>query len=586
MNPAEPRPLVRFSLVCVALLCAVPFLQPYHRNPLTTFYSEWLAFALGIGVMAVLLDRRTWEQAEVPWAALSPFALAVLLVIHGMLGWSPYPGQALTGALYLIWTGVLIFAARALVQARGGSHFLTLVATGLVAGALLSAVIGVIQHFNMVTPLNAYIARPVDSAISGNLGQANHFAAYLTLGLLSLVYLRERRCVPLAVAVACALPMLFVLGLSGSRSIWLYLFAAFALAAWFRFASPNRSDGTRLFLACGVLIIVFYTMQILAGLVWFKPAERETVTTVGRLFSGAASVSDRFDLWRAAWAMLLDQPLFGTGWGTFPWIYFQEYTANVAAAGQYTLYHHAHNLPLHLLAETGLVGAALVALPLLVWLRQVTQNVFDIHQWWLFAALAVIGLHSLLEFPLWYAYFLGIGALLLGASHARAFKPKLARVGRMLAFAVVLAGSFNLVTVWLDYRDFERVFYAPPEALRESELTTLMQRLHRNPVLMPYIELASALPLAVDEADLEQRLLLTKRAMHFAPLATLLYRQVLLLALAGRVPEARALLVRAQRAYPNPPPEFGSDLARGLREHPDRYRPLLESDSHRASGRN
>ena len=48
-----------------------------------------------------------------------------------------------------------------------------------------------------------------------------------------------------------------------------------------------------------------------------------------------------------------------------------------------------------------------------------------------------------------------------------------------------------------------------------------MSRLHRNPVLTPYIELASALPLNVEEAGLGQRLFLTERALRFAPLATL-----------------------------------------------------------------
>ena len=44
----------RFALLCTALLCSIPFLQPYHRNPLTAFYSEWFAMALGLGVATVL----------------------------------------------------------------------------------------------------------------------------------------------------------------------------------------------------------------------------------------------------------------------------------------------------------------------------------------------------------------------------------------------------------------------------------------------------------------------------------------------------------------------------------------------------
>ena len=107
-----PPLFARFSLLCTILLCTLPFLQPYHLYPLTTFYSEWLAFALGLGVMTVWMDGRLQERAGIPWVALSPFALAVLLMVHGLLGWSPYFGQALAGALYLAWAGLLIIAGR------------------------------------------------------------------------------------------------------------------------------------------------------------------------------------------------------------------------------------------------------------------------------------------------------------------------------------------------------------------------------------------------------------------------------------------------------------------------------------------
>ena len=34
------------SLVLIGLGWVVPFLQPYHRYPLTAFYSEWLGAAI------------------------------------------------------------------------------------------------------------------------------------------------------------------------------------------------------------------------------------------------------------------------------------------------------------------------------------------------------------------------------------------------------------------------------------------------------------------------------------------------------------------------------------------------------------
>lgn len=572
-------PLTRLGLVCIALLCVMPFLQPWHRYPLTGFYSEWLAFVLGLGAMAPLLERRSWQGAGVPWLAFAPFALAFLLVVHGALDWSPYFGQALTGALYLIWAGMLVIAARALAHACSPATVYAALAAGLAIGGLLSALVGVIQHFNLITPFNVFIARPGGAAIFGNLGQANHFATHATLGLLSLTYLYALGRVPVVAGVVAAVPMLFVLGLSGSRSVLLYLVAAFALAAWLRTGDEDRS-ARRLFVATGAFIVVYYAMQLLVDAGWFRVVSRDSITAVERLFSGAASVTERFSLWWAAWAMTLEHPLTGVGWGGFSAQYFNFITA-MDATGLYQLYHHAHNIVLQLLAETGVPGALLVIVPVVVWLQNVRTGVRGAAWWWLLALAAVLGLHSLLEFPLWYAYFLGPAALLLGAAPVRVFTPRLERIGPMLAAALMGMGAFNLATLWLDYRDFERVFHSRAEQSgggnRGESMADTMRRLHRNPVLTPYIELASALPLTADVAELDARRFMTERTLRFAPLATLAYREVLLLALADRPEEALALLVRARRAYPAAPPEFARDLDRLAHEHPARMRALVES---------
>ncbi len=573
-------PLARLGLLCVALLCVLPFLQPYHRYPLTGFYSEWLAFALGLGALTPLLERRSWQTAGVPWLALALFALAFLLVIHGVLGWSPYFEQALMGAWYLIWAGLLVIAARALTQACGPTTVYAALAAGLAVGGLLSALAGVIQHFNLVTPLNAFIARPVDAAIFGNLGQANHFAAHATLGLLSLAYLYAIGRLSLAVGVVAVVPTLFVLGLSGSRSVLLYLVAAFALATWLRKVDEDRGM-RRLLMTTGAFIIAYTVMQWLVDAGWFRAVSRDPITAVERLFSGAASVTERLSLWQAAWAMTQEHPLAGVGWGGFSMHYFQYITA-LDVSGRYQLYHHAHNIVLQWLAETGVPGALLVVAPPLVWLRNVWADERGAARWWLLALAAVLGLHSLLEYPLWYAYFLGPAAVLLGAAPVRVFLPRLERSGPLLAAALLGVGAFNLATLWLDYRDFERVFYGHTVVTGvgsgEGESTAeIMRRLHRNPVLTPYIELASALSLATDAENLDARRFITERTLRFAPLATLAYREVLLLALDDQPGQALALLQRARRAYPAPPPEFAQDLARLAHEHPARLRPLVES---------
>jgi len=566
----------RVGLLCAALLCVLPFLQPYHRNPLTAFYSEWLAFALGLGVMVVLWGRKAWTPAEVPWAALSPLALALLVVIHGVFGWSPYLGSALTAALYLIWAALLIVAARALVRLHGPDAVLDTIAAAIASGALLSALIGCLQHLQMPSLLDRVVARTTSAAIFGNLAQPNHFASYTTLGLLALAYLHVRGRIALGALVLAALPMLFVLGLSGSRAAALYLLAAFSLAAGLCWRTTDAVAKRLLLLSAGYLA-AYFVFQLAVGAGWFRMDGRSSVTAFERIFSGSASFSDRIRLWQSAWDTFVGQPLTGAGWGTFALRHFEQ-ASELYALGGYQLFHNAHNVVLQLLADTGLAGLLCAGLPLLVASRNRSAAVTPLSgRWLLFAAGAVLLLHSLLEYPLWYAYFLGIAAMLLGIAPLRVRALELSRYWRWLALVMVCIGAFNLTALWLDYRRFEALFLPRVADIDRQQTPGIMMRLHQNLLLRPYAEVAMALPMTLDENSLDRQLFINSRAMHFVPEESLVYQQVLLLVLADRLPEAQLLLTRARYAYPRPPAAFERDLERLLQLQPERFRPLLES---------
>ena len=84
-------------------------------------------------------------------------------------------------------------------------------------------------------------------------------------------------------------------------------------------------------------------------------------TPQGRLFS--VSLSGRGDYWHVAWEMVRDEPLLGTGAGSFERRWLQERPASFSLPAR-----DAHNLYLEALAELGPIGLALVlvtlALPL------------------------------------------------------------------------------------------------------------------------------------------------------------------------------------------------------------------------------
>jgi O-antigen ligase len=567
------------SLVLAGLAWTVPFLQPVHRFPLTAFYSEWLAFALGLAAAAPLLRRESWRDAALPAAALAPLALIIVLGIQVALGRVPYAGQALMAGLYLLWALLLIVLGQWLRREVSLAPIATFLAWFLLAGGFLHALIGLAQHYGLHDPpLDALVARRQLPSVFGNLGQLNHYAASMTLALASTAYLYCRRSLPVAAAAAAAALFMSVLALTGSRSPWLYLAALVGLALLLD--RLQRSDESRrLAVFTAWLLPSFIAAQMLVTLPFLHPAGAPIVTSADRLFQIASGVAPRLQLWREGWQMFLDAPLIGAGFGQFAWEHFLHQSADGAAAAP-GVFNHAHNIVVQLLAETGIAGALIVATAAVVWIADLRNVKLAPEWWWLLALLSVIGIHSMLEHPLWYAYFLGVAALLLGFGAERRIAVRHGGGARAATALLVLLGCVNLAAVLPPYRDFERLVFgsaaSAPASAQAQAFTAAMMRAHRDPLLEPYVELAFALGAPIGTDGLQERLELNTRAMRFAPVAAVAYRQALLLALAGDREAALVQLARALRAYPADAEKFFSELEELARRHPAEMTPLLE----------
>lgn len=573
------KPSLYVGLALIGAAWTVPFLQPYHRFPLTSFYSEWLAFAFGFAAAALLLRREPWREAAVPMIALAPLALAALIAAQAALGRVPYAGQALLAAFYLLWATLMVLLGHALRRELPLHLIAATLAWFLLAGGLLGGLIGLIQHYQLRVPFDFLVARKGGPVIYGNLGQANHYAAVISLALASAAYLYCRRALRAPLAAACAALFLVVLALAGSRSSWLYLGAFIALALLLHRLQRDEASH-RLALATIWLLPGFIAAQWLVTLPALLPASGPAMETSGqRLFEVASGIGTRLQLWGEAFRMFLDAPVLGAGFGQFAWNHF-VYQAESGALTTPQVFNHAHNIVLQLMAETGAVGAAVVVGATALWLVDLRRVRFDSGQWWLLTLLAVLGIHSLLEFPLWYAYFLGVAALLLGLGAQRTFRVRFAGVARALVGLALAAGGVNLIAVIGPYRDFERlVFDVGPKADRrsgEEAFARAMMRVHREPLLTPYVELAFAMGAPVDESGLQEKLALATRAMHFAPVEGVVYRQALLLALAGEREAARAQLARASRVYPEGARTAAAELEALARNRPAEFTPLLE----------
>jgi len=588
LDQSDRPNFLRASVLLIGLAWTLPFLQPWHRYPLTGFYSEWLAFALGLAAALALLRRKSWQDAAPPVVAIAPVGLVVVLGLQAALGRVPYEEQALTATLYLLWASLLMVLGQAIRRGLGMTPVATTLAWFLITGGAISALVGLLQHFEISTPFDSLVARKTSPLVFGNLGAPAHFGAHLTLSLASTNYLFGCRRLHGALAAGCAGLFLLLLAVAGTRSTWLYLGALIVLAVLLH--RLRRDDGSRriVVFACW-LLPGFISAQWLVTLPFMAPPGVELVTSAERLFQMASGIESRLQLWGEAWQMFLVAPVLGAGFGQFAWHHFlyQAATGATAAPG---VFNHSHNLVMQLLAETGAIGASVIVGAVVLWLADLRRAKFGLEAWWLLSLLAVIGIYSLLEYPLWYAYFLGVAALLLGLGAERVFVLRLARAGHAVVGIGIIAGWLNLIGVLSPYREFERLVFSSearsPPAAGEQDFARRLANVHREPLLVPYVELALAYGITPTQEHLTEKLELTTRAMHFAPVDVVVYRQALLLALAGRGEAARAQLERSLRVYPEQRAAVVTDLENLARRYPDELTPLLElATSNFAEGR-
>ncbi|MEQ1556224.1 MAG: Wzy polymerase domain-containing protein, partial [Gallionella sp.] len=437
------------TLTLVGLMWLVPFLHYRHENPLTTFHQEWWAFFLGLLAASSLLVKERCANLVVPRVVLLPLGLVLIALLQMALGDIAYVAQGRLFILYFLFAALLMVVGASLRERVGVALVASVVGVFALVAAELNAALGFIQHFHLHTPLDAVIVSKAAVSLYGNLAQPNHYANFLALGLAALGLLYQQGKLKLLYVLPLLAPLLFVLTLSGSRSSWLYL-VFMAMLAW-GFAWRD-AQFRRLKIYGALLLVGFALMHGVVQLPIVANAGDQLNTLSRLLAEDNGTRSIRAYLWQEGGAVFMQAPLLGVGLGQFALHHFQlQPLQNVGVVGLYT---HAHNLIFQLAAETGVAGVLLLLGTFGLWLWSLRRVTLTPAHWWLYAALGVLAIHSLLEYPLWYSYFLGLAALLLGLADERPFKVAPVAVLRIGLLAVIVLGG---VALWQFERDYQRL---------------------------------------------------------------------------------------------------------------------------------
>jgi hypothetical protein len=399
---APAVPSVSLQGPALVLAAVVPALLAFNLPPSSTMLNQCLATALWGGVVAAGAQA----MFAVGGRALQWAVAALLVGLIAALTLGGFPSTlALATAGVLVTTALVAMhaSASAGAPASSGEAFVPF-AIGLVAAAALSTVVAFVQAFLPDVPDGDFIARSgLPGRAVGNLRQPNHLCSLLLWGVIAVVALLEMRRLALIWAAALIVLMVFAVELSASRTGAMGLGL---LAAWGLFDKRLSRPARVLLVLTPVIYALSYGAMALYGH-WTDQA----FGAEARIATGEAtseSPNSRKRIWANALTLIAQQPWTGVGFGEFNIAW-----SLTAFPGRPTaFFDHTHNLPLQVVVELGLPLAALV-LGLLA---------FALWQAWkrsgeatgdagtaaraAFMLVLMIGLHSLSEYPLWYAYFL------------------------------------------------------------------------------------------------------------------------------------------------------------------------------------
>jgi O-antigen ligase len=484
------------------------------------------------------------------------WALGALLVLPWLAAYTAGPTANVWPWLVSACCAVLVWLFWRRVNAR-------LIATAWVLAAAVSAVIGLVQYFGLAHAFSPWISQTGAGEAFANLRQRNQFATLTSIGLLALIALLARQAPgPRVPGWAHAAMVLLALGNAASNSRTGLLQWVLILALTAGWALPALR-GPRRLAVFALQALLAYGLAVLA-LPWLLSAA--TGLSSGGLFGRLAETpgcSSRLVLWSNVLSLIAQKPWLGWGWGELDYAHFMTLYPGPRFCD---ILDNAHNLPLQLAVELG-VPAALVLCGGAGWLAWRAQpwRETDPARQMAWGVLAVILLHSLLEYPLWYGPFQLAFGLCVGLLWARAAAGPDSRASsrhvpsefkKNRALAQYLRGLIATIMIavlafaGLDYARVSQL-YLQPEARSAALRDDTLNKVRGSWLFGDEVRFAALSVTALTPDNAESMHALALQLLHYSPEPRVIEKLIASAWLLGRDEEALLYLARYRAAFPD-----------------------------------
>lgn len=531
--------------VAVLVLCTLCWLNPFSSGPVSSVLP-WLSCAV-LAALAVLMSMASAQagaQAPRVWRWLWGGATLVVFILWPRLDWlPPYEALALAAGLALIGLGALLARQPPAVPVGHWSWGRWCAQLPWILAGLVSSLLALLQYFGQAAPLTPWVNWAPPGEAFANLRQRNQFASLTNIALAALLawQVLPRRTAQASarseLLLAAALALL-ALGnaASASRTGLLQLLMLAALALCWR-----RERRAALWLAWALGCYAIGTL----ALPWLVGLDPSMHGMFSRLRAGDALCSSRLTLWRNVLDLIAQRPWLGWGWGELDYAHYMTLYEGPRFCD---ILDNAHNLPLHLAVELG-VPAALAFCAVCLWavIAQRPWRETDPLRQLAWMVLAVIALHSLLEYPLWYGPFQLACGLCLGLL----WRGQSVRTRRAAVLPLVLAClllSACAYAAW-DYRRISQIYLPPAQRLPQYQDDTLA-KIQRSWLFRRQVQFAELSISTVTRENAAHVYALASELLHFSPEAKLVEKLLDAALLLGYDEEVRQHRARFEAAFP------------------------------------
>lgn len=421
-TPREGRFFWVFFAVSGASCFAAGVLAPNHYLPWVSFHNEAPVFvALILFWFGALLQR---EKVALPRNGIFFVAtLVVLIALQAALGQIHFTGDALVSILFILgaaaswWLG-----AQQAVAATDPQKNLVVAATVVVFVAVMSSLIAVFQWLNLEQQLGLFaVEREAFSRVSSNLAQPNLLATLVIMGTVFSFFLWSKGRLTQWQVLLLVCFLSFILVATESRQ---GLLSTLCVGCFLLWRAQSKAGAERKFVAVWWGCVLFF------GWLWAPLNEALLLQAPRHMVASVDSV--RITLWQQSLAAISQSPWVGYGWRQTA--VAQKFGA-LAAPGTVTT-DYAHNIFLDLLSWVGIPLGVMLLVMMGWWLTSTVRRMQGQLQKVLFAVTIPFFVHSMLEFPFAYAFFLFPVAAVFGLIHA---------LQRPSSFETDGAGSMRLI---------------------------------------------------------------------------------------------------------------------------------------------